>query len=184
MKVDAILWRRLDAAGHDACRLERRDDGWRLEGSATFLQEGAPACLSYALDCDGAWRTREGTVRGWVGDRKLEHRVARSSGGAWTLDGRAVPELAGLVDLDLGFTPATNLLQLRRLDLRIGQAADAPVAWLDVPAGTLSVLRQRYERRSRSEYAYEAPRFGYAAVLQVGPLGFVESYPGLWEAEG
>jgi hypothetical protein len=47
--------------------------------------------------------------------------------------------------MDLGFTPATNLLQLRRPALEPGQAAAAPAAWLDVSAGTLEELTQRYE---------------------------------------
>jgi hypothetical protein len=30
---------------------------------------------------------------------------------------------------------------------------------------------------------YEAPRFGYAASLDVAASGFVRRYPGLWEME-
>jgi hypothetical protein len=86
------------------------------------------------------------------------------------------------VDLDLGFTPATNLSQLRRVALQVGEAVDVPVAWLDVDAGTLDKLHQRYERRSEETYWYEAPRFNYSALLQVSALGFVEKYPNLWEA--
>ncbi|MEW6299446.1 MAG: putative glycolipid-binding domain-containing protein [Thermodesulfobacteriota bacterium] len=67
--------------------------------------------------------------------------------------------------------------------LQVGQAAAVPVVWLDVAAGTLGVLEQRYERRTQGTYWYEAPRFGYAAFLEVGPVGFVQKYPDLWEAE-
>ena len=88
------------------------------------------------------------------------------------------------VDLDLGFTPATNVLQLRRVALAVGDAADVSVAWLDVPSGTLEELTQRYERRTATTYAYEAPRFGYSAELEIAESGFARSYPGLWIAEG
>lgn len=94
-----------------------------------------------------------------------------------------VPSVEGCSDLDLGFTPATNLLQLRRLALADGQAADVPVAWLDVSAGTLDLLSQRYERRTKGTYWYEAARFDYAALLEVDPSGFIQRYPELWEAE-
>ncbi len=137
MGIDTILWRRLNAAGHDACRLVQRDGIWRLEGAAAFEHEGVPACLAYEVNCDDEWHTREGVVHGWVGARLLDFRITRTPGGIWTLNGQAVPHLDGCVDLDLGFTPATNLFQLRRVALQIGQAADIPVAWLDVPAGTL-----------------------------------------------
>ncbi len=183
MATDMALWRRLDAPGHDACRLEETGGGWRLSGAAVFLHETGPACLAYQVECDRGWLTQEGAVRGWVGSRVLDLRAARRPGGVWTLSGQTVSGLDGCVDLDLGFTPATNLLQLRRIELQVGQAAHVPVAWLDVPAGTLEVIHQRYERRADELYWYEAARFGYAALLEVSAVGFVRKYPHLWEAE-
>ena len=99
------------------------------------------------------------------------------------MNGVAVPDLDECLDLDLGFTPATNALQLRRAAIVNGQAIDVPVAWLDVADFTLTLLRQRYERRTETSYWYEAPRFEYAAMLEVGPSGFVRVYPTLWEME-
>lgn len=183
MTIESILWSRLDAPGHDACRLERTDDGWRLDGAAAFHHDGAPACLAYQVACDVDWRTRQGMVHGWLGTRPVDFRVRRTADGVWTLNADVVADVDGCIDLDLGFTPATNLFQLRRLALEEGQAADAPVAWLDVPAGTLDRLHQRYARRTERTYWYEAPRFDYAALLEVSPAGFVRQYPGLWEAE-
>jgi hypothetical protein len=183
MTPDMVLWRRLDAPGHDACRLERSGSGWRLDGAAVFLDDGGPACLAYQVDCDARWVTQEGNVRGWMGSRVLDFRAVRTRDGVWTLNGQNVSGLEGCVDLDLGFTPATNLFQLRRVDLRVGQTAEVPVAWLDVVAGTLDVLHQRYERRADRSYWYEAPRFEYVASLEVGDSGFIHEYPRLWEAE-
>jgi hypothetical protein len=113
----------------------------------------------------------------------VEFTITRTTEGAWSLNGDVVQRLEGCMDLDFGFTPATNLVQLRRLALAVGDAADAPVAWFDASAGTLDVLAQRYERRSETTYWYQAPRFGYAGLLEVSPAGFVCRYPGLWEAE-
>lgn len=183
-REETILWRRLDAPGHDACRLLRTDDGWRLEGAASLALDGSPASLAYVVDCDAEWRTRQGSVYGWIGARSLDLRIVRSADGVWRLNDESVPDLAECVDLDLGFTPATNLSQLRRVDLEIGNAADVPVAWLDVQAGTLDKLHQFYERRSAESYWYEAARFGYTALLRVNEVGFVEMYPELWELEG
>lgn len=180
----AILWRRLDTPGHDACRLIRLDDGWRLQGSAAFLHEdGSPACACYEVDCDREWRTRRGRVRGSIGARNLDLHIERADDGQWRLDGKAVDGMDGLLDLDLGFTPATNLLQLRRIALDTGQTADVPVAWLDLPERGLRMLQQRYERRARGAYWYEAPEYGYSALLRVNVLGFVEDYPQLWRME-
>lgn len=180
----SILWRRLDTPGHDACRLEESDAGWELDGAAVFRHDGAPARLSYRVACDRAWRTRQGRVRGWVGARIVDFTVARTEDGVWMLNGDGVPGLETCVDLDLGFTPATNLLLLRRLALDEDQAADVPVAWLnDDLTGALERLPQRYERRSETTYWYESPSLGYTALLEINSAGFIRRYPGLWERE-
>ena len=176
-----ILWRRLDAPGHDTCRLEQLADGWALDGSAVFAHEGAPARLGYRLSCDAGWRTRDGEVRGWIGERAVDCYAAHVAG-VWTFNDEQCEGLADCVDLDFGFTPATNLFQLNRLALAEGQAAGVPVAWLGVGAPRLERLEQRYQRRGAGSYWYEAPRFGYAALLEIAPSGFVRNYPGLWEA--
>ncbi len=184
METETILWRRLDAPGHDACRLVRQESGWCLEGTAAFRHEsGTAACVSYVVECDEEWQALRGEVRGWAGISGLDLQLCRGANGQWMLNDQVVAGLDGCVDLDLGFTPATNLFQLRRLALRVGQAEEITVAWLDVPDEGLKVLRQRYERRSVEEYWYQAPQFEYAAPLQVGPAGFVTKYPGLWEVE-
>jgi hypothetical protein len=183
MAIASILWRRLDTPGHDACRLQGSDAGWQLEGTAVFCKDGIPARLAYYVTCDLAWRTKQGQIHGWLGAQSVEFTIARTSGGVWTLNGASVPGLESYVDLDLGFTPATNLPQLRRVALAVGQAADVPVAWLDVSSGSLTALPQRYERRSEATYWYEAPSVNYEGLLEVDSTGFIRRYPGLWEAE-
>lgn len=183
--VASILWRRLDVPGHDACRLERNASAWQLDGAALFrLEDGRIGQLHYRVRCDLLWHTQWGTVRGWLGDSAVDLSIARDARGHWKLNDEPVPDLSHCIDLDLGFTPATNLLQLRRLGLSKGEGADAPAAWVDIDGGgVLSELMQRYERRSDNEYAYEAKRFDYAATLSVTPDCFVSDYPRLWVAE-
>ena len=183
MSASAILWRRLDVPGYDACRLAQTDSGWNLEGTAAYRQGEMLACLVYKVACDRDWRTQEGFIHGWIGERSIDFRLARSSDDVWTLNGQVVPQLKGCLDLDLGFTPATNLIQIRRIALGIGEAADVLVAWFDERAVTVDTLYQRYERRSEDTYWYTSPRFSYSGLLRVNALGFVEKYPDLWEAE-
>jgi hypothetical protein len=176
----AIHWRRLDVAGTDEAELVRTPDGWRVTGIAVFGSAPDTARLAYAVEADAAWHTRRGEVRGTVGARVVALEVVRLDTGDWWVDGRAVPALRGLVDLDLGFTPATNLFPLRRLALRPGEASDASAAWLDDVSWSFSRLEQRYERRDREHYWYESP--GYQGLLTVTGDGFVRDYPGLWRA--
>ena len=183
MQASSILWRQIDSPGHDGCRLEQTAGGWQVAGTAVFVHDDQPAHLAYEVSCDSDWRAAEGRVRGWVGTRALAFHVERTSDGAWSFNGAPASGFDACADIDFGFTPATNLFQLRRVALAVGQATDVPVAWLDVTSGQLEVLRQSYERRSEWTYWYEAPRFNYAALLEVTPAGFVRRYPGLWEAE-
>lgn len=182
-KSETMLWRRLDAVGHDACRLSRRDYGWLLEGAAVFQHGYGPACLTYLVRCDCGWRTQEGVVYGWLGERPLDFRITRSAEGIWSRNGQVASDLDGCLDLDLAFTPATNVFQLRRMALQVGQTAEVPVAWFDAADGLFAKLHQRYERRTAEEYWYEAPQFGYFALIQVNTVCFVTKYPHLWEEE-
>jgi hypothetical protein len=183
MPERTILWRRLDSPGHDACTLQTLDTGWRLTGMAVFLEEGRPCQLRYTVDCDAAWRTRRATVVGWMGTTALDVEIVSEPVGCWRFNGAEQHQVAGLVDVDLGFTPATNLIQLRRLDLEVGQGADAPVAYLRFPELRFEPMEQRYHRLTADEYDYRSPRFGYAATLRVSDPGFVTHYPDLWELE-
>ena len=178
----AALWRRLDVPGHDACRLDEDVDGWRLHGTAVFRLDGSPARLDYRVECDRSWRSRSANVRGWVGSRAVDITIVRRDD-RWLLNDAPVQGLDDCVDVDFGFTPATNVLQLRRIALAVDEVAEVPVAWLDVPAATLLRLEQRYHRLTDERYAYEASRFGYHAELEVSPEGFARRYPGLWELE-
>lgn len=181
--IATILWRRLDQPGHDVCRLERLGENWQLDGGAAFRHgDGRLAQLHYRVRCDRAWHTQWGTVRGWLGGEAVDLSIVREAQG-WKLNDAAVAELGHCVDLDFGFTPATNLPVLRRLHLAVGDAAQAPAAWLDLDNRSLAELPQRYERLSESDYRYAAPRLDYEAVLQTTPEAFVRSYPSLWQAE-
>lgn len=183
MTTESILWRRLDSAGHDACTIVPLAAGHVLSGTAAFLHAGQPTALTYRLVCDEAFHSLHGEVHGNVGARAVHFQLARTKQGIWTLNGNDVKGLEGCVDLDFGFTPATNLTQLRRLALAEGETGRAPAAWLDLDSGELTQLEQSYQRRSSATYWYEARRFGYAALLEAKPSGFILKYPELWEAE-
>jgi len=181
--IASAVWRRLDVPGHDACRLRPSNYGWRIEGTAIYVEGAQPVTLHYALELDAGWRSLRGEVHGWRGARAVSFSMTRLTDGEWSLNGVGVPGLRGCEDLDYSFTPATNLPQLRRIDLPEGAAAEVPAAWFDVETGSLSVLPQRYERRSLGTYWYESISARYAALLEVSGSGFCTEYPGLWTAE-
>ena len=176
-----FFWRKLDFPGHDSCRFFESAAGYRLSGAAVFLERRVACHLHYEVVADAAFHTRRAVVSGYIGKTPVDLRIQASRAGRWKVNGIDHPATRGCIDLDLGFTPATNLLPLRRLALRTGQEAQAPAAYLPFPKTDLVVLPQRYKRLSRAEYDYESPDYGYRATLRVTPLGAVVQYPGLFE---
>lgn len=183
MTDHTILWRRLDVPGHESCRCLATDSGWRLEGAAVFAHDGQPCRMDYAVACDPAWLTVSGAVHGWVGDRSIAIEVAANAERRWWLNGAECPGVRGCTDLDLNFSPSTNLLPIRRLGLAIGQEARVRAAWLRFPGFTLEPLEQRYRRLAADTYRYESLGSGFSADLRVNAAGLVTLYPGFFDAE-
>lgn len=178
-----ILWRGLSLPGHEACRLVLLNAQWQLTGVAVFSHQQQPCWLDYHIRCDTDWNTQSGQVSGWLGDRRIDLELTVDPEQQWRLNGVARPEVVGCRDLDLNFSPSTNLLPIRRLGLAIGQEASVTAAWLQFPAFELRPLTQMYRRLDETTYRYESGAGGFAAELQVDANGFVTDYPGIWQAE-
>jgi uncharacterized protein len=95
------------------------------------------------------------------------------------MNGRPVADTEGCVDLDLAFSPSTNLLPIRRLGLRVGQEAEVRAAWLTFPDLALRPLVHWFRRESGNVYSYRSDT-GFSTRLQVNEEGFVADYPPLW----
>ena len=130
-----------------------------------------------------SWIDADGTITGWMDATPVELVIAAGPSRQWTIDGQACPEVSGCADVDLSFTPATNLLPIRRLALGIGARAAVRSAWLRFPALTLEPLDQVYERVGNSQYHYESDHGSFTATLDVSATGLVTRYSGLWEEE-
>jgi len=181
--MTSILWRRLDQPGHDSALLRDDASGALIEGVALFLESGLPCRLDYRIVCDPAWRTVSARVHGWLETTAVAIEIDADAERGWTLNGKRHPGVQGAFDVDLSFTPATNLLPIRRLRLGVGEKAPVRAAWLRFPQMTLEPLDQIYERLSESRYRYESGGGSFTAVLETDAAGFVTRYQGLWQIE-
>lgn len=180
-KAATILWRRAESAGHESARLSSDGDGWVLAGTAVFAHEGQPCRLEYHITCDHGFHTRAAVVNGWVGEREVDITIEADGAGGWRMNGAECPQVEGCVDVDLNFSPSTNLLPIRRLRLEIGEEAEAPAAWLRFPEFVVERLPQLYRRTGDRGYHYESGGGSFVCELEVDEAGFVSSYPGLFE---
>jgi hypothetical protein len=179
-----ILWVPVDQPGHDTCVLRREAQGWSLKGFTSWKEDDVVSDLRYVVECDEGWRTQAARVEGTFGEEQVALTITALPDGGWAHSGGRGLADPDCPDVDLSFTPATNLLAIRRLGLAVGEEAQAPAAWLRWPERSLERLEQRYRRIARDRYEYESPGNGYRGELEVSDVGFVRRYPGLWECGG
>ena len=171
----------------DYCALWHDNHTWQLEGEVVQLFAGQPGQASYQVQCDDRWHTRAVSIELDISGvrRSLYLTVAE---GRWYAGSEELTALRGCVDVDLGLTPATNTLPIRRIAPAVGDHCDVVAAWVSFPALQIEPLVQRYTHLEAIRYRYEtfdtsdmrgAPAF--SAELTVDHDGLVVEYAGWWE---
>jgi uncharacterized protein len=186
MKVRArtIIWQRLDTPGHESARVFLIKSCWTLTGTAVFVYEQQPCRLDYVLKCDSHWKTLSARIAGWVGDEAIGVDVLVDSDHRWRVGWGQCHNVTGCIDLDLNFSPLTNTLPIRRLNLPVGHEARVRAAWLSFPSFKIEPLEQVYRRIKTSKYRYESEGGRFVTELEVNKAGLVTHYPNFWRAEG
>jgi uncharacterized protein len=181
----SLIWRALDGLSFEHFEFAQPvADRVHFNGTVISVQDGAPSRSSYSLETNGQWQT----IHVRVGhENTMLDLIVRD--GRWfsrtpdhqtrSVSEQELPALMGCVDVDLGVTPATNTLPIRRLNLKIGEAVTLRAAWVKFPTLEVLPLEQRYERLSEFSYRYSSNAF--QAVLEVDELGLVTRYEGGWE---
>jgi uncharacterized protein len=181
--VRTVLWRRTDEPWTERCTLlagGRPSATWILDGNVLGTSPGEPIDVRYSVSCHEDWTTSEVVVTAIIGTRVVGVELARDKG-HWYIDADRSLELGEGADVDLGFTPSTNTLPIRRLGLDVGASAEILTAWVRFPELTVEPFPQRYTRLAERRYLYESLTSDFRAELDVDDLGLVNRYPGLWE---
>jgi uncharacterized protein len=177
--LTARAWKRIDAAGLERFELLPDAKGWTLRGTILVVEDGASFEARYELRCDEAWVTRAVAIdlRGPEGERSLR---LTAEGGRWYDDGVEREAVRGCSDIDLAWTPSTNTLPIRRLDLAVGQEQAVTAAWVRFPALTIEPLSQEYRRLADRRYRYSSAGGRFVAELEVDEHGLVTTYGQIW----
>jgi hypothetical protein len=182
MTTRRVTWRRSDEVETDEhCTLTIRDSGLSLVGTVLGAQGGLPVRIEYRVLTDRTGVTTAVHVRDLRGFETRTIALERSSKGAWTVNGAAERSLRGCHDVDLGCSPSTNTLPIRRLRLAIGATQTIQAAWVVFPELTVVKAAQTYARLDESTYRYSSGDF--AAELTVDDDGLVTTYAA-WQRTG
>ena len=175
------IWEGVDEWRVEAARVELHADGI----IATGTQIGAGYLLDYELDASAGWVTRRLRVRITAPDAERAVLLEHDGDGGWLHDGEAAPALAAALDCDLGLSPLTNLMPVRRHGLheRAG-GAEIVAAWVSVPDLSVHAARQRYDhvRPGAVRFTDLGLHEGFTADLELDVDGLVLLYPELARA--
>jgi len=182
MPTRRVTWRRTDGVPTDEhCTISTRDAGLSLVGTVLGAEGGLPVRIEYRVLADGAGLTTAAHIRYYRGFAQRQLSLARDARGKWTVNGSPAPGLRGCTDVDLGCTPSTNTLPIRRLRLGIGRSQTVRAAWVRFPELAVERADQTYARLDEFTYRYTSGAFG--AELVVDDEGVVARY-GEWARTG
>ena len=180
----SAAWRHTGARrGFEVVFLRTMGGELRAEGTTTAVEGEDAWAVEYAIGLDPGWRTTGAEIVGRSDAGTREVAVRHDGRGRWQVDGRAVPELDGCMDVDLESSALTNAFPVHRLGLAVGQEAEAPAAYVRALDLAVERLEQHYLRlpddSGRQRYRYSAPRFDFECELVYDGSGLVVDYPGI-----
>jgi uncharacterized protein len=177
-------WRHHDARdGFEVVFFRPADDGYRIDGCTTAMENGQLWAVSYAITVDATWATRSARIGGRTAAGSGAVRLEADGAGHWLVDGATARHLDGCLDVDLESSVMTNALPVHRTGLPARDRASVPAAY--VRAGDLAVerLEQDYARiddeGSRARYDYSAPSFEFECRFVYDESGLLLDYPGI-----
>jgi uncharacterized protein len=182
MTTIRVAWRRSDEVVTDEhCTLTLRDGGLSLVGTVLGAEAGAPVRIEYRVLADAGGVTTAAHVRDLRGFETRTLVLERDPKGNWSVDGKTVRALKSCTDVDLGCSPSTNTLPIRRLRLAVGAKQTIKAAWVRFPELDVVKAAQTYTRLDEFTYRYASGTF--EAELTVDDDGLVTAYAE-WQRTG
>lgn len=176
-----VRWQDWQGHGLEHCVCREEAEGLVLEGVVVGTRHGAYGG-HYFVRADALFRTREVRVE-YVSGPRLH--IESDGDGNWRdmITGKALPSLNDCFDVDIGITPATNTLPIKRLKLSAQQSQEIVVAYIPLPDQIEGdFLPQRAEQRytclvPHHRYRYDGLFRAFTAELEIDETGLVLDYP-------
>lgn len=176
-----VRWQAWDGNGLEHCVVETNESGMTLTGAVVGARETKYGAF-YSVRTDELFRTRE--VRVQYASGSVLHIEADGCGNWLDLvAGSSLEHLNGCIDVDIGVTPATNTLPIKRLNLSVDENREILAAYVPLPSqiedGFIPTrAEQRYTCLEVGRlYRYEGLFRSFTAELKIDGAGIVLDYP-------
>jgi hypothetical protein len=178
----SIVWHCSLLASSEYASLIERENEHRFRGLAVLPREGQPCHIGFEVTLDPEWMPRSCVVSVNLPSQVRTIELARGHRGDWEVNGKAAPYLDGCTDIDLGWTPATNTVPIRRLDLEVGDTAGIGAAWIRFPELDVVANQQEYTRLAPDRWRYRSGEYDFELTTEPAS-GLVLAYgDDLWVA--
>ncbi len=180
----ALMWTRTDVAGAEHVMFD--DSRGLVAHGVQIAVDPVPYTCRYELHTDESWASTRFTATaegaGWLRTLRMERAAGRwrvttaEQGHLDALEpGIDDPDrLEDVLDIDLGGSPLTNTLPLKRLGF-----TDLTVATAWVLPPSLAVVRARQKYTVLSENRVRCASDSFEADIEFDEHGYVRDYPGL-----
>jgi uncharacterized protein len=196
------VWVKDDPVGMEHAELTVGGDALAAR-SVALGSVPVPYRLDLDLTADADWLTQRvmmtATGDGWASSLVLERDPAGRWSGSRSAERSQPPEVAASVptgtvepadipadafDIDVQWSPVTNLMPIRRLGLdRAGRAGTLTMAWVSVPSLALTLDEQHYTLLGAHEgdvcVRFENDDGFFTVVVRRDTDGVVLDYPGI-----
>jgi hypothetical protein len=167
----ALAWAHEKQQRHEIAWIELGDHRTLTARGRQWCSGADAYLLEYELE----------TIPGYVTERV---HVRVEGGATLTLARGRSPELEGVLDCDLGFSPLTNAMPVLRDGLQKGgEAREIEVAWVSVPDLAVHRDHQIYEPLGAGRLRFRSPEAGFERVIELTTDGFVRDYPDIARLE-
>lgn len=178
--MKTILWRKLPNSGLEFCQFALEHE-ISFRGEVIINNEINPIYVSYLVECDIEGNTKSAEILQRTEDGEARIYLHRDNKNRWYKNDIEIKEVFGLLDIDIGVTPSTNILPIRRLKLELGESKELSAVWVRFPELSIHALEQKYTRIQKDLYLYESIVSGYKAEIKVDHNCIVQSYESEWE---
>lgn len=184
-----VFWTPVGDVGVEHLTLSIDQAGIAAESVVVGTRDAERFRIYYELECTSSWQTERVHVA-TLGRTSRSMTLRADGEGTWIdEEGSELPELTGVIDVDISATPFTNTLPIQRLPLSAGESTELTVAYVSVPDLCLDTDSQRYTcldpvDENGERFRYDAVEGDFTAELVVDSDGLIVDYLDLFTRVG